>query len=199
MPSDGSNTLSVVAAQLVEAACSAIQGDGQLARARIERAVALLHGNNRSVPIRTLRSSQATQVVRGGLVAWQSRRVVAHIEGNLASTIHVDELAKLVGLSESHFSRAFKCSFGLSAHAYVMRRRIEMAQGLMISTREPLSQIALNCGLTDQAHFCRLFRRLVGETPNGWRRTRLDAITGDEPTQQVQLATQAPSQQRQLA
>jgi AraC-like DNA-binding protein len=42
----------------------------------------------------------------------------------------------------------------------------------MLSTAESLSQIAAQCGMADQAHFCKLFRRLVGESPNAWRRAR---------------------------
>lgn len=113
---------------------------------------------------------------RGGLAPWQMRRVAAHIEANLASTIRLSDLAKLVKLSHSHFCRAFKESFGQPAHAYVMRRRVELAQGLMLTTSEPLSRIAATCGMADQAHFCKLFRRLVGETPNVWRRVHREGL-----------------------
>jgi AraC family transcriptional regulator len=107
---------------------------------------------------------------RGGLAPWQVRRVTEFIEENLASTIRLQDLAGIARLSHSHFCRAFKESVGHPAHAYVMRRRVERAQGLMLTTGEPLSQIAALCGMADQAHFCKLFRRLVGETPNAWRR-----------------------------
>ncbi|MBX5461301.1 MAG: helix-turn-helix transcriptional regulator [Steroidobacteraceae bacterium] len=102
--------------------------------------------------------------------------MAAHIEANLASTIRLSDLAKLVKLSHSHFCRAFKESFGQPAHAYVMRRRVELAQGLMLTTSEPLSRIAATCGMADQAHFCKLFRRLVGETPNVWRRVHREGL-----------------------
>jgi AraC-like DNA-binding protein len=59
--------------------------------------------------------------------------------------------------------------------AAVIRRRVERAQGLMLSTDAPLSAIALDCGLADQAHLSRLFRRIVGESPRAWRRARLGA------------------------
>jgi AraC-like DNA-binding protein len=98
------------------------------------------------------------------------RRVTEFIEENLSSTIRLQDLAGIARLSHSHFCRAFKESVGHPAHAYVMRRRVERAQGLMLTTGEPLSQIAALCGMADQAHFCKLFRRLVGETPNAWRR-----------------------------
>ena len=86
------------------------------------------------------------------------------------------ELAALLGLSASHFCRAFKCSFGASPRDYVVRRRIEVAQALMLTTSEPLSSIAVSCGMCDQQHFTHSFRRIVGETPSTWRRTRRGSL-----------------------
>lgn len=114
-------------------------------------------------------------VARGGLAPWQVRRVTEYIEANLASTIRLQDLARIARLSHSHFCRAFKESVGHPAHAYVMRRRVQRAQGLMLNTLDSLSQIAAQCGMADQAHFCKLFRRLVGESPNAWRRARRQA------------------------
>ena len=109
---------------------------------------------------------------RGGLAPWQVRRVTDYIEEHLSSTIRLQDLAGVARLSHSHFCRAFKESLGHPAHAYVMRRRVHRAQGLMLTSGESLSQIAALCGMADQAHFCKLFRRLVGESPNAWRRAR---------------------------
>jgi len=119
-----------------------------------------------------LSSNRAARVMPGGLPAWQARRVSAHVEGNISARIHIPQLARLVGLSASHFCRAFKCSFGVSPRAYVLRRRIEVAQALMLTTPAPLSAIAVSCGMCDQQHFTRSFRRIVGETPSTWRRAR---------------------------
>jgi AraC family transcriptional regulator len=109
-------------------------------------------------------------IVRGGLAPWQARRVAAYIESNIGSKINVVELAAFVQLSIGHFSRAFKVSFGASPLAYVMRQRILRAQAIMASSEAPLSWIALDCGMCDQAHFSRTFRRLIGVSPNAWRR-----------------------------
>jgi AraC family transcriptional regulator len=119
-----------------------------------------------------LRSIPQTEVARGGLPAWQTRKVIAHVDANLSRRIPIQELARLLGLSASHFCRAFKCTLGASPRDYVLRRRIEMAQGLMLTTYEPLSSIAVRCGMCDQQHFTRSFHRIVGETPYTWRRSR---------------------------
>src|SRR5207237_7373739 len=113
---------------------------------------------------------------RGGLAGWQAKRVEAHIDANLARKILIADLASLVGLSNGQFCRAFKCTFSMPAHVYLMHRRIEVAQGLMLRTTTTLSEIALRCGMSDQAHFTRTFRRVVGETPCLWRRTRRNAM-----------------------
>jgi AraC-like DNA-binding protein len=98
-------------------------------------------------------------------------------------------------LSAGHFSRTFRNSFGCSPLQYVMRRRMERAQGLMLSTNIPLAQIALDCGLSDQAHFSRLFRRIVGECPREWRRARMNAgredVAREGPDVQGALACQS--------
>lgn len=169
--------LSVVAALLVEAASKARDGDREATRAHIAHAVALLRGKPSLGPsgIHVL-SNLETHVARGGLPAWQARRVFAHVEANLCRRIPVQELARLLSLSASHFCRAFKSTFGVSPRDYVLRRRIEVAQGLMLATSEPLSSIAVRCGMCDQPHFTRSFHRIVGETPYAWRRTRRGSL-----------------------
>jgi AraC family transcriptional regulator len=165
--------LSVVAAQFVEAACKARNGDPEATRAHVAHALSLLQGLPSLGPSGThLLSDRKTRVLRGGLPAWQARRVSAHVEGNISARIHIKQLARLVGLSASHFCRAFKCSFGASPRDYVLRRRIEVAQALMLTTPDALSAIAVSCGMCDQPHFTRSFRRIVGESPSTWRRAR---------------------------
>jgi AraC family transcriptional regulator len=141
----------------------------------VSRAVALLRLESPSViassdPYGT--KSAAPSASRGGLAPWQIRKVSAYIEAQLDSTISTADLAGLVKLSLFHFCRAFRASFGESPHTYVMRRRVERAQGMMLRTRLSLAQIAIECGLADQAHLSKSFRRFVGESPGAWRRAR---------------------------
>jgi AraC family transcriptional regulator len=173
MPKALTQELSVVAAQLIEAACRARDGDREATTAHIAHAVALLRGKPSVAPRSTCALAKAeTQVARASLLVWQARRVFAHVEANISRKILIRELARLLGLSSSQFCRAFKCTFGVPPRDYMLRRRIEVAQALMLTTSEPLSSIAVRCGMCDQPHFTRSFRRIVGETPYAWRRTR---------------------------
>jgi len=104
------------------------------------------------------------------LAPWQVNRVKQYIEENLETTIKTEELVTLTRLSASYFFRAFKGSFGVPPHAYIVMRRIDRAQRLLVTTNEPLCQIALSVGLNDQAHLSRLFRQQTGRTPGSWRR-----------------------------
>jgi AraC family transcriptional regulator len=115
---------------------------------------------------------RARQIIRGGLAPWQKRVLKTHIDTHLENTIRTTELAKLVQLSSFHFCRVFRVSFGHSPHCYLVQRRMERAQELMLTRKFPLGQIAADCGFSDQAHFTKLFRRFAGESPGEWRRTR---------------------------
>lgn len=110
------------------------------------------------------------QIAAGGLTPWQMRNVQTYVDMDLRSTIRIEALAGLCNLSAGHFQRAFKASFGETPHKYVTRKRMEMACRMMADTNEPLCQIALECGMTDQAHLTNSFRRLYGIAPHAWRK-----------------------------
>jgi AraC family transcriptional regulator len=141
------------------------------AAACLRRAKAMLRGVD-GAPSRSP-ESRAPQ----GLAPWQLRRVLAHIEENLGTPIRNKDLADVARLSTFHFNVAFRNSVGESPHAHVIRRRVERAQGLMLSTEKPLIDIAAECGLADQAHLTRLFRRIVGDSPAAWRRARANPFS----------------------
>ena len=153
-------------AELLTQASVSFETDRPRAKLCIQQAADLLEASRN----REERHRVEFPLVRGGLAPWQARRVAAYIESNICSKIRVAELAGVVQLSIGHFFRAFKLSFGASPLAYVTRQRILRAQAIMASSKEPLSQIALDCGMCDQAHFSRTFRRIIGVKPNVWRR-----------------------------
>jgi len=109
---------------------------------------------------------------QGGLARWQIKRVRVFIEEHLTERIRVSDLSTLARSSPSYFSSAFKRTFGMPPHAYIMSRRISLAAEFMLNSHAPLSEIAISCGFADQAHFSRQFRRAMRRTPSAWRRER---------------------------
>jgi AraC family transcriptional regulator len=106
----------------------------------------------------------------GCLLPWQARKVRDYIDGHIIEPILVADLCSIVQRSEAHFSRSFKRTFGESPHSFVVRRRVQLAAQYMLTTDASLSDIALRCGFTDQAHLCKHFRQASGDTPAAWRR-----------------------------
>lgn len=106
-----------------------------------------------------------------GLSEWQKKKIVRYVDGNIDSKLRVSDLSEQVRLSVSRFSKGFNVTFGRPPYDYVLSRRIEAAKYLIASTDEPLSQIAHACGLSDQAHLSKVFKRIVGTTPLKWRKS----------------------------
>jgi AraC family transcriptional regulator len=117
------------------------------------------------------------------LVPWQLRCVTEHIQNNLSEPIQVADLAIKLRLSKSHFSYAFCEATGTSPRQYIIRKRLERVQELLLQDLTPLSLIAVECGFADQPHMTRLFTRAYGISPGLWRKSwhataSLESISG---------------------
>jgi len=165
---------SATLARLLTEAFEGLDGDINRARECLSRAVALLDG----------RSQFGEPGCQGGLARWQACKISALVDAHLERAVRITELAASARLSESHFSRAFKAYFGRSPHQYILERRVARAQDLMLASDGRLSEIALACGFTDQAHLSRMFRRLVGAAPNAWRRAHVSASAEPDITRE---------------
>ncbi|MBC3375891.1 helix-turn-helix transcriptional regulator [Pseudomonas sp. SWRI92] len=110
-----------------------------------------------------------TAKTTGGLSPWREKLVKKMILDGLSETLEITRLAEACALSRSHFSRAFKRSTGQSPQAWIRAQRIARAKQLMQSTDLTLTQISLECGFCDQAHFCHLFTHSAGISPFAWR------------------------------
>jgi AraC family transcriptional regulator len=157
-------------ARLLETARQELGRDQEAAKASLVTASHILQAEIE-------RCSGANGSTRGGLAAWQILRVRAYIDSNLHRTIHIRDLSAVARRSPAHFSRKFKLAVGESPHAFVVRRRVERACHLMMTSAASLSEIALSVGFSDQAHLCRLFRQAFGQSPANWRRER--GVRGD--------------------
>jgi len=109
---------------------------------------------------------------RSKLAGWQLRRATDFIEENCLRNIRLEELANLAGLSQSHFSHAFKASTGVAPHQWQMRARLRRAKHLLSRGDLPLTVVAAETGFADQAHFTRVFRKNFGTTPAQWQKAQ---------------------------
>ncbi len=107
--------------------------------------------------------------LKGGLAPHLRRRLVEFIELNLAEPLSLGQLADMCALSEYHFARMFRESFGLPPHQYLLARRMNRARQLLRGTRMAFSEIALDCGFASASHFSHRFKQVMGATAGEYR------------------------------
>lgn len=121
--------------------------------------------------VQMIRSKRTcVQPAKGGLSAFDLRRVVAMIESLSEDRPTLARMAKELGISRFHFSRAFKQSTGMTPHAFIAKRRLEQSADLLRSTKLSATQIALECGFASSSHFTIAFKRAFGTNPIEFRR-----------------------------
>jgi AraC family transcriptional regulator len=97
------------------------------------------------------------------------KSVIAFVEDALDREIDVNEMASIAGLSTTHFSHAFKTTYGVSPYRYILQRRIRRAGTLLRTTNDTIAAIAASVGFSSQSHFSQAFARLVGSAPSAYR------------------------------
>ena len=108
---------------------------------------------------------------RGELSRKKMSQIEEFISSHLSEDIKLEDMAQIVGLSSSHFTRQFTKLNGISPYKYVLKCRIENAKQRLRFSRENLVDIALDCGFANQEHFTHVFTRLAGTTPTRFRRS----------------------------
>jgi AraC-like DNA-binding protein len=86
-----------------------------------------------------------------------------------AEPLNVGVIAAVAHVSEAHFSRSFRATFGETPHQYLQRRRVERSMFLLRETDRSVTDICLDVGFTSLGTFSRTFREIVGETPSDYR------------------------------
>lgn len=106
----------------------------------------------------------------GGLVGFAQRKVEGYIQDHLSSDIAVDQLANLIGLSTGHFTRAFRSSYGVSPHQFIIEKRIARATAMLRQSSMSITEIAQATGFSSASHFGAQFRKRLGISPVAFRR-----------------------------
>jgi AraC-like DNA-binding protein len=86
-----------------------------------------------------------------------------------ARPLDVASLARMVHVSEAHFIRTFRQTFGETPHRYLQRRRVERAMFLLRQTERTVTEICFDVGFQSLGTFSRTFREIVGESPTSFR------------------------------
>ena len=99
----------------------------------------------------------------------QFSKVIDHVEEHYRSALEISDLARIAGLSESHFRKRFMKLFKISPLKFITRIRVQTAAKLLLSSDAPIADIALKCGFCDQSYLTRQFSSFFGMTPKKYR------------------------------
>jgi AraC-like DNA-binding protein len=106
------------------------------------------------------------------LAQWRLKRAIDYVEARLEESVSLADVASSAGLTRMHFAAQFRAATGLRPHEYLLRRRIERAQEMLLGTGMSLVEVALSVGFQTQAHFTSVFKRYAGQPPRAWRESR---------------------------
>jgi AraC family transcriptional regulator len=115
-------------------------------------------------------SKPSLEFKANGLPQSQLKRVIDYMKANLTQDLSILDLATLTGMSESHFSRLFKQSVGISPYQYLIQQRVERAKQLLGKKSMAISTIALDCGFANQTHLTKVFRQMTRMTPKAYQK-----------------------------
>jgi AraC-like DNA-binding protein len=106
-------------------------------------------------------------------------KAASYIREHLGERIHLQEVAKHVGVSERHLQRLFDKHIGMSIQQFIIRSRVHTAAYELIHSQRPIVSIALMCGFSDQSAFTNSFRKLFGIPPREYRALYLKDLAGE--------------------
>lgn len=104
------------------------------------------------------------------IVRYNIKEILEYIQTNLKESISIDTLAGMACLSNDHFSKVFKSIISISPNEYIITKRIEKAQFLLLTSDMPLKDIFEESGFNSMAHFSRIFKKYTSKTPLEYRR-----------------------------
>lgn len=161
----------LVIAQMARSILSEVMRQQPLSRLRLDQ-LSLLLGAHLIQSYSSLQRLPTTP--HKGLEAWQKLRAEELLRSRLNGSIAIAELATECQLSPSHFARCFRLSYGISVHRFLIRLRLEKAKEMLVETKAPLSDIAIESGFFDQAALTKQFSQVERTTPSKWR--KLNAV-----------------------
>lgn len=102
--------------------------------------------------------------------------VLIYIEQNIGSQLRLPDLAQQVHLEVNYFSQLFLKVIGVSPGLYIQQLRIELACRWLLDTNKSVEAIAQDLSYFDASHFCRLFKKTIGQTPKQYKQHNINPI-----------------------
>lgn len=96
-------------------------------------------------------------------------RIAGFVQQHLTSEISIEQMADIACVSKAQLTRLCHQAFGVSPRQYVIRKKVQYAQKLLLTTDLAVQQVASKVGFADASYFIRLFRKNVGFTPQDYR------------------------------
>ena len=100
------------------------------------------------------------------------QQILVYIRENLTNDLRIEDLAGMACITKDHFTRVFKSIVGMPPCEFIIRKRIERAQLLLLTTDLPVNQITDQTGFKTTAYFCRIFKKYTSFTPEEYRKKR---------------------------
>ena len=91
------------------------------------------------------------------------------MDRDYAKPLDIPTLARIAYVSEAHFIRTFRATFGETPHRYLQRRRVERAMHLLRTTQTNVTDVCMEVGFTSLGTFSRTFTEIVGCSPSAYR------------------------------
>jgi AraC-like DNA-binding protein len=117
----------------------------------------------------SLRREQPMEKTPSPLAKWRLKKVVAYVEEHLGEPIYLSDLSTVAGLTRMHFACQFRAATGVAPNAYILKRRVETAQNLLLDREKSIASVATEVGFSSPAHLSSVFKKVVGVSPGQWR------------------------------
>lgn len=135
-------------------------------------------GSQRLRPVRTEQLPDCVRLNRGQHAHQPLYAALAHIDNHFRERIEEKEMADLCAMTVVRFSRLFKQNCGIGFQEYVMRKRMQAAEELLLNSEIPVSSVAYMVGFKDPSYFARAFRQHFGHSPSACRQAQpADTLT----------------------
>ena len=99
-----------------------------------------------------------------------STRIKDYIDAHYLEDLKLPDIAAALHINPYYLSHTFKALTGVSPMSYIIQRRIDEAQSLLLTTNLTITAIAIECGYNNSNYFQSVFKNIVGMTPGKYRK-----------------------------